>query len=87
MSQVPDRNQPDKNIDPKHKKQSNHNTMDHPEQYKTEEESLFDRFEDELNVDPIPMEDLNLEQQEEKDKEATKSNSSTEEKYRADYRK
>ncbi|WP_211746020.1 hypothetical protein [Paenibacillus sp. Marseille-Q4541] len=61
--------------------------MDHPEQYRTEEESLFDRYEDELHVDPIPMEDLSLEKQEEKDKEATKSNSSTKEKYRADYRK
>lgn len=62
------------------------NSMDHPEQYQTEEESLFDRYEDELHVDPIPMRDLSLEKQEEKDKEATKSNSSTEEKYRADYR-
>lgn len=86
MSQVPDRNQRENNTEHENKLQNNH-TMDHPEQYKTEEESLFDRFEDELNVDPIPMEDLNLEQQEEKDKEATKSNSSTEEKYRADYRK
>lgn len=86
MSQVPDRNQREDNADHEHEKKNNH-TMDHPEQYKTEEESLFDRFEDEVHVDPIPMEDLKLEQQEEKDKEATKSNSSTEEKYRADYRK
>lgn len=60
--------------------------MDHPEQYPTEKESLFDLYEEELHVDPIPVQDLNMEKQEEKDKEATKQNSSTEEKYRADYR-
>ncbi|MFD1135212.1 hypothetical protein [Paenibacillus urinalis] len=60
--------------------------MDHPEQYPTEKESLFDQYEEELHVDPIPVQDLNMEKQEEKDKEATKQNSSTEEKYRADYR-
>ncbi|PLR76070.1 hypothetical protein CU633_17485 [Bacillus sp. V3-13] len=59
--------------------------MDHPEQYPTENESLFDRFESEKNVDPIPMEDLKQEQHEEKDHHKTKQNSSTEEKYKADY--
>lgn len=62
-------------------------TRDHPEQYATEKESLFDKHEEEQTVDPIPMEDLNMEKQEEKRKDQTKSNSSTEEKYRADYRK
>ncbi|MCM3782815.1 hypothetical protein M3231_07500 [Neobacillus mesonae] len=66
--------------------QKKNSRMDHPEQYPTDQESLFDQFEEELHVDPIPMQDLNMEQKEEKDKEATKSNSSTEEKYRADYR-
>ncbi len=56
-------------------------TRDHPEQYPTEQPSLFDRFESELNVDPIPVEDLNLEVREEKDKEATKHASSSERKY------
>jgi|GEM_PF-845453 len=62
-------------------------SRDNPEQYKTEHESLLDRHEEEQTVDPIPMEDLNMEAQEEKNKDQTKSNSSTEEKYRADYRK
>lgn len=54
---------------------------DHPEQYPTEKESLFDLHESEQNVDAIPVEDLNLEQQEEKDKEGTKHRSSSDKKY------
>ncbi|KGE19681.1 hypothetical protein [Paenibacillus wynnii] len=54
---------------------------DHPEQYPTEKESLFDMDESEQHVDPIPVEDLNLEKQEEKDKEGTKHRSSSDEKY------
>ncbi|SDW12286.1 hypothetical protein [Paenibacillus sp. PDC88] len=73
-----------KNHDKKDRK--DRTQMDHPEQYPTEKESLFDQYEEELHVDPIPVQDLNMEKQEEKDKEATKQNSSTEEKYRADYR-
>ncbi|MGF6355538.1 hypothetical protein ABIE27_003453 [Paenibacillus sp. 4624] len=61
--------------------------QNHPEQNKTEHESMLDRYEQEQTVDPIPMQDLNMEAQEEKNKDQTKSNSSTEEKYRADYRK
>ncbi|KZE64342.1 hypothetical protein AWM68_14760 [Fictibacillus phosphorivorans] len=56
--------------------------MDNPEQYKTDKESLFDKFESEQNVDPIPMEDLKQEKREEKDKEGTKNSSSSEEKYK-----
>jgi hypothetical protein len=55
---------------------------DHPEQYPTDNESLFDRFESERTVDPIPVEDLNIEQEEEKQKESTKHTSSSERKYR-----
>jgi hypothetical protein len=55
--------------------------MDHPEQYETERESLFDRFESEKNVDPIPMEDLKQEKREEKDGHHTKDTSSSEKKY------
>ncbi|OAS88349.1 MULTISPECIES: hypothetical protein [Metabacillus] len=55
---------------------------DHPEQYKTKEETLFDRFESEQNVDPIPMEDLKMELREEKQKHKTKNNSSSEEKFK-----
>lgn len=60
---------------------------DHPEHQKTEHESMLDRYEQEQTVDPIPMQDLNMEAQEEKNKDQTKTNSSTEEKYRTDYRK
>ncbi len=56
--------------------------MDNPEQYPTENESLFDKFESELNVDPIPMEDLKEELREEKAKHETKNTSSSEKKYR-----
>ena len=74
---------PDQNNSDNHQEPS----RDNPEHYKTEQESLLDQYEEEQTVDPIPMEDLNMEAQEEKDNEQTKSNSSTEEKYRADYRK
>jgi hypothetical protein len=54
---------------------------DNPEQYPTENESLFDMYESELNVDPIPVEDVKLEQQEERHKEESKHRSSSEEKF------
>ena len=55
--------------------------MDNPEQNKSEKESIYDKFESEQHVDSIPLEDLKMEQREEKDKHATKSHSSSEEKY------
>ncbi|MCI2254956.1 hypothetical protein M3221_12400 [Domibacillus indicus] len=55
--------------------------MDNPEQIDTENESLYDKFEEEQNVDAIPLEDLKMEQREEKDKHKTKDSSSSEEKY------
>jgi len=57
------------------------NKMDHPEQYETNQESLFDQFESERTVDPIPMEDLKEEKQEEKRKRDSKHTSSSEKKY------
>jgi len=54
---------------------------DHPEQVKTDNKSMHDRFEEEQNVDAIPLEDLKIEQREEKDKHKTKNNSGSEEKY------
>ncbi|WP_160719503.1 hypothetical protein [Bacillus sp. USDA818B3_A] len=57
------------------------NKMDHPEQYETTEESLFDKFQSERTVDPIPMEDLNEEKHEEKRKRDSKHTSSSEKKY------
>ncbi|WP_309252358.1 hypothetical protein [Paenibacillus spongiae] len=38
-------------VDPK-------NNRDHPEQYPTDEPSLFDVWESQKNVNPVPMEDL-----------------------------
>ena len=58
------------------------NKMDHPEQYETSNESLFDKFESERTVDPIPMEDLTEEKQEEKHPQDTKDTSSSVKKYR-----
>lgn len=59
--------------------------MDNPEQYKTDQESLFDKFESEQNVDSIPVEDLNEEVKEERNKEETKHTSSTQKKYKVDF--
>ncbi|OCA82827.1 hypothetical protein [Pseudobacillus wudalianchiensis] len=57
------------------------NNMNNPDQMKTDKESLYDKFESEQTVDSIPLEDLRMEQEEEKDKHATKDNSSSEEKF------
>ncbi|QCJ42642.1 hypothetical protein FAY30_12390 [Bacillus sp. S3] len=59
-----------------------HLNMDNPEQYPTENESLFDKFKSEQTVDPIPLEDLKEEQLEEKAKHDSKETSSSEKKYR-----
>jgi hypothetical protein len=58
---------------------------DHPEQYKTDTPSILDRFEAEQHVDPIPMEDLRMEQKEEKNKTATKHDSSSPHKYHSGF--
>ncbi|WP_245648009.1 hypothetical protein [Paenibacillus borealis] len=63
------------------KKKPIRDDRDHPEQYPTEEPSLFDLDESGQHVDPIPVEDLTLEKQEEKDKEGTKHRSSSDKKY------
>ncbi|WNQ13871.1 hypothetical protein MJA45_12900 [Paenibacillus aurantius] len=55
---------------------------DNPEQFPTEKESLLDQFKSEQNVDSIPLEDLNMEQKEEKQNTKTKNNSSSEQKYK-----
>lgn len=64
----------------------NDKKYDHPEQYKTDKESLFDKFESEKNVDPLPVEDLNEEVKEEKEGEDSKDTSSTQKKYEADFK-
>jgi hypothetical protein len=55
---------------------------DNPEGIPTEKESLFDKFVSERTVDPIPVEDKTIEQQDEKDQKRTKHDSSSERKYR-----
>ena len=67
-------------VDPK-------NNRDHPEQYPTNEPSLFDMWESEKNVDPIPMEDLNLDKKEEKRQTHTKNESSSLKKYHSGFGK
>ncbi|WP_090735386.1 hypothetical protein [Paenibacillus sp. Mc5Re-14] len=67
-------------IESKHQEQPIN--RDHAEQYPTEQESLFDRFEIEQTVDAIPVEDLKMERQEERNKDATKHTSSSENKYK-----
>lgn len=59
--------------------------MDNPEQYRTDKESLHDKFESELTVDPIPLEDLKQETHEEKNGQHTKDSSSSEKKFNVDY--
>ncbi|MEK3883338.1 hypothetical protein [Paenibacillus sp. PL2-23] len=55
---------------------------DNPEGIPTEKESLFDKFLSQRTVDPIPVEDQTIEQQDEKDKKDTKRDSASERKYR-----
>lgn len=57
-------------------------SRNHPEQYPTEKESLYEKFENQQHVDPIPLEDLKIEQQDEKEKHKTKNDSSSERKYK-----
>lgn len=61
-------------------------THDHPEQYPTGNESLFDMHESEMNVDALPMEDISMEQQEEKNKDGeSKNRSSSDDKYNSGF--
>ncbi len=62
------------------KKYSLKKKLDRPEQYPTDQKSLFDQFKSHQNVDPIPMEDVKLEEREEKEKHETKKDSSSEQK-------
>ncbi|GGD63007.1 hypothetical protein [Paenibacillus nasutitermitis] len=58
---------------------------DHPEQLSTDKESMLDRFESEQNVDSIPLEDLKIQHQDEKNKDQTKKTSSSPEKYKSGF--
>ncbi|MGM9924921.1 MAG: hypothetical protein ACI35R_11800 [Bacillus sp. (in: firmicutes)] len=69
------------------KKKKNHEALrtsdkDHPERYETEKPSLFDLYESERNVDPIPVEEKNQEVKDERNKHKTKDTSSSERDYR-----
>ena len=55
--------------------------MDNPENLKTDKESIYDMHEDMKTVDSIPLEDLKMEEREEKHRRDSKSNSSSAEKY------
>lgn len=65
----------------KDRKQADGPLMDNPENLKTDKESIYDMHEDMKNVDPIPLEDLKMEEREEKKHHETKHRSSSEDKY------
>ena len=54
--------------------------MDNPENLRTDKESIYDMHEDMQTVDSIPLEDLKMEEREEKHRTDTKSTSSSIEK-------
>ncbi|MTH55581.1 hypothetical protein GKZ89_19490 [Bacillus mangrovi] len=63
-------------------KESTKHQKDHPEQVPTDKESLHDKFESEQNVDSIPLDDLKKDMQDEKKKDKTKDNSSSEDRFK-----
>lgn len=60
---------------------------DHPEQFPTNKESQMDRDPSQQHVDPIPVEDLTIQQQDEKNKTHTKDDSSSARKYHTGFEK
>ncbi|MCT4782407.1 MULTISPECIES: hypothetical protein [Exiguobacterium] len=64
----------------KKSKQSSNRPFDNPDALDTEKESIYDQ-EGMETVDPIPVEDLNQEMKEEKEKRKTKNDSSSEKRY------
>lgn len=56
--------------------------MDNPEHLRTDKESIYDMHEDMKTVDVVALEDARMEWEEEKRHFDTKSNSSTEERYK-----
>ncbi|WP_280169737.1 hypothetical protein [Priestia megaterium] len=57
-------------------------SRDHAEHYPTENKTLFDRFKIEQTVDSIPIEEIKIEKEDERNKKKTKNESSTENKYK-----
>ncbi|WP_159884567.1 hypothetical protein [Paenibacillus puerhi] len=58
---------------------------ENPEQIPSDKPSLFDLYESERTVDPIPLEDKQIELQDEKHKERTKDSSGSEKKFKRGY--
>lgn len=56
--------------------------MDNPENLPTDKESIYDMHEDMQTVDAIPLEDVRMEEEEERHHCETKHSSSSEEKYK-----
>lgn len=56
--------------------------MDNPENLRTDKESIYDMHEDMKFVDAVSLEDARMEWEEEKRHRDTKSNSSSQEKFR-----
>ena len=56
--------------------------LDNPDMVNTDKESLFDKHEDMQTVDPIPVEELNEEVKDERDKRGTKQSLGSEKKNR-----
>lgn len=67
----------------RHKDRSEYERMSSPDQVDSDKESLFDKDETMKNVDPIPVEELNDQVEDEKpgNREDTKSTSSSDRKY------
>ena len=57
------------------------NLRDNPEGSPTEKESLLDLYESEQTVDPVPIEELKIQHEDEKNKEKTKNTSTSERRY------
>lgn len=55
--------------------------MDNPEQFKTDKKTMHEMFKEEETVDPIPLEDLKQDKEDEAHPRKTKDNSSSDEKY------
>lgn len=55
---------------------------DKPTRWNEEERTELDKFKDQQFVDDIPLEDLKIEQEDEKDKHKTKDDSQSERKYK-----
>ncbi|PIC57409.1 hypothetical protein CSV61_12760 [Sporosarcina sp. P3] len=65
----------------KDRKKAKGGYMDNPENLKTDKESIYDMHEDMQTVDAIPLEDVRMEEEEERNHRETKDRSSSEEKY------